>query len=128
MSLIAGRSSAVASRMRTLIAVRSPSMKRPRPVQHSTESPVAMDRLRREGGNADGDVLGAPRFRCTVTHPFAARRRHRLTSLYPLDARPGFNVKDASKHDGVFVELRRLARLRPSRRTVHPRDAQGFSA
>src|SRR4051794_11788420 len=85
-----------------------------------------MHRIRRERRQAYRDVLGA--LGRGVAHPFAAADEHRLAgahlerSVLALDAnRPG-------EHDGVLVEPRALARLRPSRGGAHPRHAHPLLA
>jgi len=82
----------------------------------------------RERWDAHRDVLRAARFWCTVTHPLTAPNDNGLTSHDSMVSRASLDSQQATQHDGVFVELRRLPRLASTSRTDHARDAHAFRA
>src|SRR5260370_3811290 len=91
----------------------------------STRSPskgmVPMHRLGRKRRQADRDVFGA--FWRAVADPFALPRHHRLPGAHFHDAALVLDMEGAVEDHGVFVEVGTLARLGPSGRAVHVRDA-----
>src|SRR5690349_8436577 len=84
---------------------------------------VSMNGLRRERGQADGDVLRAFVLRRAVADPLAGRGDDRLTRAHVEDAALVLDAHHAAQHDRDLLELRTLARLFPPRRRSHSRDA-----
>src|SRR5579872_1590449 len=87
-----------------------------------------MRQARRKSRPADGDVLGAVRVRRAVPNPFAARCEYRLPGGDLQRLALGFDAQPAAQHHRVFVELRRLSRLDPTRRALHAGDAERLAA
>src|SRR3954452_19890528 len=88
---------------------------------------VAVDRLGGEGGQADGEVLGALGGR--VAHPLAGADEDRLARAHvELRAAAVLYPQGPGQHDGVLVELGSLARLRPARGRAHPGHAHPLLA
>src|SRR5690349_15816247 len=85
---------------------------------------VAVDRVRGEGGQADGDVLGAAWSRAAVAHPFARPGMYCLASPDRHLAALVVHDQSAVKHDGEFIELGPLPRLGPAGRAAHVRDTE----
>src|SRR5215470_11849726 len=85
---------------------------------------VAVDRIRGEGGQADGDVLGAAWFRAAVAHPFARPGMYCLASPDRHAAALVVHHQGAVKHDCEFIELGALPRLGPASRAAHVRDTE----
>lgn len=83
-----------------------------------------MDGVRREGREANGDVLSAILTRGAVSDPLSgfgedglAGRNHHLAAFV-------LHLQGSPQHDGVFVEFRPLARLHPSARRAHMGDGK----
>src|SRR5262245_48568196 len=77
---------------------------RPEFCANSATSSVAMDRLRRKGRHADGDVLGPLRTRRAVLHPFPLRRDDGLTGGHIDDSGFRGDTQRAAEDERVLVE------------------------
>src|SRR3954469_10652183 len=84
-------------------------------------SGVAMDAVRRERRQADGDVVGA--VRRAVAHPLTGLGVDGLACRRDEGPAVVLDAYGASEHDGPLVEVRPLPGLGPARRTRHVRDA-----
>jgi hypothetical protein len=89
---------------------------------------VAMHGFHREGRQANCEILGSRGFRRAVADPFVFVRDDSLSGANVERASGVLDAQAAVRHDSELVELRRLARLLPSARTTHVRDAHGGSA
>ena len=85
---------------------------------------VAMNGGRREGGCADGDVLGSAFVRSGVLNPLAAVGDDGLSGGDIEGSRFVLDSQRAFEDDREFVELGSLAGLLPSLRTAHVGHAQ----
>src|SRR5436309_282560 len=106
---------------------RSSTFNRPTPPSSTGAAAGPVDGVRREGGDAHGEVLG-PVGRL-VAHSGPGPDQDGLAGPH-VDRRPAVVVDDERprQHDRVLVELRLLSRLRPARRAIHERDRQLFVA
>src|SRR5207237_10245102 len=86
-------------------------------------SAVAMDAVRRERGQAHGNVLRALRLRRAVLDPLATARDHRLPRADVERTARVTHAQHAAQDDRVLVEVRRLSRLDPAGGAPHVRDA-----
>jgi hypothetical protein len=84
---------------------------------------VAVDRLRREGGNAHCKIIGAVGGR--VPNPISGCSMHRLASARLEGSRFILYMDRPGDHDGPLVKVRSLPRLGPTWRTGHAGDADG---
>jgi hypothetical protein len=82
-----------------------------------------MDGSGREGGDANGDVLGTFGAGRAVLNPFTAMCDDGLTCVRHKSAAFVLHLQRAFQDIVVHVELRRLPRLGPTRRTLHVRNA-----
>src|ERR1043166_5076146 len=89
---------------------------------------IAMHRVHAERRHADGDVLRAVVAGRRVLHPLAFRRDDCLAGFDVRRSVARRDAKRSAQHDRVLVELRRLSRLDPAARALHPRDAHGAVA
>ena len=83
-----------------------------------------MDRLWRKCRQAYRDVVRAFGAGRAVANPLAARANHRLARGYIFNSVARLDLQQPAKHDCVFVKLRGLPRLAPSRRTHHASNAR----
>src|SRR4051794_17986534 len=81
---------------------------------------VPVHRLRREGRQAHGHVLGASGLRGRVADPLAAAHQHRASGAHAEVAVLVLHVEAAVEHDRVLVELGPLPRLAPALGRAHP--------
>src|ERR1700675_72324 len=84
---------------------------------------VAMHRVRREGGQAKSDVLGAASARTGVADPFAAVRDDGLPGGHIEFAGFMLHPQRSPQDYGVLVKFRSRARFLPAFRTVHVGNA-----
>src|SRR5579885_1515015 len=82
-----------------------------------------MDRIRRERWEAHGYVLRAFGVRRAVLDPLPGRRDDGLSGPHFLHALARPDRQPALQHHRILLELRRLTRLYPAARALHPRDA-----
>ena len=82
-----------------------------------------MDRLGRKGRQTNGDVFGSLGGGRAVPNPLPAGRDDCLPGLNIDGSGFRFHMQHAAQDQRVFVKLRRLSRLHPSRWTLHSSQA-----
>src|SRR3954452_24687158 len=87
-----------------------------------------MDRVGRERGQADRDVVRAARLRRRVAHPLAGFHENGLARANVGLAAFVLDVEGAVDDDRVLVDLGTLAGLLPALGRLHPRDAEALVA
>ena len=87
-----------------------------------------MDRIQTERGDTNCNIFSTFRAGSAISHPFTAPDDDGLAGPNLHDTFLRFNAYGALEHDCKFIKLRLLARLAPSRRTVHVSDANGLVA
>src|SRR4051812_31579873 len=84
---------------------------------------VAMHRLGRERGQADGNVLRTTRLRRAVADPLTRMRDDRLSGTDVEHATFMLDADQPVQDEGDLLELRALSRLQPAFGRHHARDA-----
>ena len=82
-----------------------------------------MHRTRREGRNADGDILGSFGARPAIANPLAAMGYNGLARLHVYDSIEVLDSQHPVENYGEFIEVRSLARFPPAARAAHQSDA-----
>src|SRR5438105_7573556 len=83
-----------------------------------------MDGFRREGRKANCDVFSTLRRGRAVLHPLPSGDDDRLAGAHIELPVARFDAQHSGENERVFLELRRLSRLDPSRWTAHPGHAE----